>query len=315
MSAWAPFCRRIRLHRRAGNAGDPLRALAAAALLALAGSEAAAAAEGAVESLRARHAALAEKLRHSPFGQPLVIESSAGEGELIGEVHAVVEHPFTGLAGALQAPAAWCEVLILVVNVKQCRPDGDGLKVHLGRTDDEDLEGMHEIRFAFRQTARSAEHLGVRLAAEHGPLGTHDYAVEFAAVSLPGGRHSFIHMRYAYRYGLAARLALQGYLSTFARDKVGFSPAGPGADAQPVAGLRGLIERNTMRYYLAITAFLGAREAPPAERLERRLRAWFAAVERYPRQLGEDMDEAEYLEMKRRQARHPQAGAAPAAPG
>lgn len=46
-----------------------------------------------------------------------------------------------------------------------------------------------------------------------------------------------------------------------------------------------MIERNTMRYYLAIEAYLGAYTLPAAEQPERRLRDWFAAVERYPRQL------------------------------
>jgi hypothetical protein len=40
---------------------------------------------------------------------------------------------------------------------------------------------------------------------------------------------------------------------------------------------------------------------PPPERLERRLRDWYAAVERYP-QLDEDVNRDEYLRMKRREA-------------
>jgi len=39
-------------------------------------------------------------------------------------------------------------------------------------------------------------------------------------------------------------------------DKVGFSIVGQGADGQPtlVGGVRGMLERNTMRYYLAVDA-------------------------------------------------------------
>ncbi len=64
--------------------------------------------------------------------------------------------------------------------------------------------------------------------------------------------------------------------------------------------MRGLVERNTMRYYLAIEAYLGALSMPPAARLEKRLRDWFASIESYPRQLHE-MDENQYLKMKRRE--------------
>ena len=62
--------------------------------------------------------------------------------------------------------------------------------------------------------------------------------------------------------------------------------------------MRGLVERNTMRYYLAIDSFLGTGGAAPAARFEKNLQAWFTAVERYPRQLHE-MDRDAYLEMKR----------------
>jgi hypothetical protein len=68
-----------------------------------------------------------------------------------------------------------------------------------------------------------------------------------------------------------------------------------------------VVERNTMRYYLAIEAFLGALAAPPQARFEKRLRDWFAAAERYPRQLHE-MEQGEYLDMKRKERLRQQAG-------
>lgn len=266
------------------------------------------AAEPQAEALRARHEALAERLSDSAFGEPLLIESRADEGQLSGEVFAVIEHPFAELVEALREPAAWCDILILHTNVKQCRAEGGELALQLGRRQGDDLAEAHDMRFAFEPAGRSAEHLLVRLKAEEGPLGTEDYRVQFAAAALSGKR-SFIHLRYAYRYGMAARLATQTYLNTLGRNKVGFSNDASGT---PIGGLRGLIERNTMRYYLAVIAFLEAREAPPGQRLERRLRGWFAATERYPRQLKEEeMDAAEYVEMKRREVRRQRAGAGP----
>jgi hypothetical protein len=61
-----------------------------------------------------------------------------------------------------------------------------------------------------------------------------------------------------------------------------------------------VVERNTMRYYLAIGAYLDSLSLPPQQRIERRLRDWFAATERYPRQLHE-ISQDEYLVMKRRE--------------
>jgi hypothetical protein len=107
---------------------------------------------------------------------------------------------------------------------------------------------------------------------------------------------------------VAARLAMQGYLATIGRDKVGFSVVGRQADGQPqfIGSTRGVIERNTMRYYLAIEAYLGALGLPPAQQVEKRLADWHSGVERYPRQLRE-LERGEYLAMKREQVRQQQA--------
>jgi hypothetical protein len=58
------------------------------------------------------------------------------------------------------------------------------------------------------------------------------------------------------------------------------------------------MERNTMRYYLAIDAYLDSLKMPPAQQLESRLQAWFDATEKYPRQLHE-VERDPYLQMKR----------------
>ncbi|MNE86026.1 hypothetical protein D3C80_1830850 [compost metagenome] len=92
---------------------------------------------------------------------------------------------------------------------------------------------------------------------------------------------------------------------------MGFSIVAHNAEGQPVHidGMRGVIERNTMRYYLAIEAYLSALSAPAAERLEKRLNAWHAAVERYPLQLHE-LERDEYLDMKHKEIQRQQAAAA-----
>ena len=59
-----------------------------------------------------------------------------------------------------------------------------------------------------------------------------------------------------------------------------------------------MVERNTMRYYLAIDTFLANANAPHAAQPEKRFQGWFTASERYPRQLHE-IDRDEYIEMKR----------------
>ncbi len=120
-----------------------------------------------------------------------------------------------------------------------------------------------------------------------------------SAVPVDGGR-TFMHLSYSYGYGATGRFAMQAYLATVGADKVGFSVTGKDANGQPtyIGGVRGAIERNTMRYYLAINAHMASLSAPPDQRVDKRIQAWFDSTEKYPRQLRE-MDRSTYVAMKR----------------
>lgn len=269
-------------------------------------------------ALRAAHAQLRDRLATSPFQRPLVLESTQGDASLKGDVYAVVEQPFAVVASALQGTAHWCELLILHLNVKHCGAAGaapnEVLTLVVGRKFDQALADGHRVAFRYSAPAANPDYLRVKMASDSGPLGTRDYQLAVEATPLDAKR-SFIHLSYSYSYGIAARVAMQGYLSTLARDKVGFSVTGQGDSGKPVyvSGLRGVAERNTMRYYLAVEAYLGALATAPAQQLEKRLRDWFAATEQHPLQLHE-MERDDYLAMKRREVQRQQtlAAAAPA---
>lgn len=269
-------------------------------------------------TLRAMHAQLRERLAASPFERPLVLESTQGDASLKGDVYAVVEQPFAVVAPALQGTAHWCELLILHLNVKHCGAAGaapnEVLTLVIGRKFDQPLADGHKVAFRYSAPAATVDYLRVNMAADSGPLGTRDYRLAVEITPLDAKR-SFIHLSYSYSYGIAARVAMQGYLATLARDKVGFSITGQGDSGKPeyVGGLRGVAERNTMRYYLAVEAYLGALATAPGQQLEKRLRDWFAATEKHPLQLHE-MARDDYLAMKRREVQRQQTltAAAPA---
>jgi hypothetical protein len=67
-----------------------------------------------------------------------------------------------------------------------------------------------------------------------------------------------------------------------------------------IAGMRGLVERNTMRYFLAVEAYLGVPASPDQGHFEMRLRRWFDATELHARQLHE-VDRQTFLDIKRRE--------------
>lgn len=269
----------------------------------------------AAAELRARHLVLRDALQRNDFKRPLVLESHESDGNLKGDVYAVVDHPFSRVDAALKDAAQWCDILMLHLNVKHCRaPAGASpqtpqtLVVNIGKKYDQPLDDTYRVQFTYRVAVRTADYLQIQLRADEGPLGTRDYRITLEAVGLDE-RHSFVHLTYAYGYGFAARVAMQGYLSTLGRGKVGFSVVGRTPDGHPihVDNVRGVAERNTMRYYLAIDAALDNFGLPPTEQQEKRLREWFAATERYPRQLHE-LEQNEYLEMKRKEMKRQREG-------
>ena len=270
----------------------------------------AAAQTGSASALRESYAAMGEQLRQNQFGRPLVVDSAESPDSLRGDIHAVVEHPFATVSAALNDPAEWCDVLILHLNTKYCRASGSGanavVNIAVGKKFNQPLKDAHRVSFAWRPVAAAADYLQIQLEAPEGPLGTSDYRIVLQAIPLDGGR-SFIHLRYSYSYGFAGRMAMKAYLATVGSDKVGFTGSGKSPDGKPayIGGVRGVVERNTMRYYLAIDAYLGALSAAPEVCLERRLQNWFTATERYARQLHE-MERGEYVAMKHAEYRRQQ---------
>lgn len=253
--------------------------------------------------LRARYASLQHELAQNQFGRPIYLDSVQNEGDLSGDVYAVLSHSFAKVNAALDEAAQWCDVLILHLNVKHCRSAGgppvSALVVYIGTKHAQQLAAAQRVEFDFRVAVDTAQYLQILLHADTGPFGVRNFRLMLEAVPLDADR-SFIHLSYSYSYGLLARLAMQTYLGTIGRGKVGFSVVGRTAEGRPVyvGDVRGVIERNTMRYYLAIDAYLGTFGQPAHEQLERRLRDWFAATEQYAVQLHE-LGEREYLEMKR----------------
>ncbi len=260
----------------------------------------------AAASLRAKYDALRDQLDHSAFHKPLRLDSRESRNSVAGEIHALIDHPFATAAGALNSAGDWCGILFLHLNTKYCRlPSGSQgivLKVGIGTKHDQPLDKAYPVVFVYRVAAQNANYLQARLNADQGPLSTRDYRIVLEAVPVDRDR-TFIRLSYSYTFGAVGRLAMGTYLGTIGKSKVGFTVTGKGANGQPqyIGGVRGVLERNVMRYFLAIEAHLGALSTPPPARLEKRLRDWFAAAERYPRQLHE-IDLREYLDMKRREA-------------
>jgi hypothetical protein len=248
-------------------------------------------------ALKAKHADLAERLAASPFGKPLLLEATDDRQRVTGDAYAVLEYPFSRASGPLSDPGQWCQILLLPFNTKHCETSSDApsalaLTIHVGRKYTTPLEKTHRLDFRFAPAVRSTDYMRVELSAPDGPFGTRDYRIVLEMTPLDD-RRSFMHFGYSYAYGALARTAMQAYLATIGANKVGFTQE----DGRLVHGMRGVMERNTMRYLLAIESYLRAQSTAEAERPAKMVDDWFASVERYPRQLHE-LSRDEYVPMK-----------------
>ncbi|UUZ63708.1 hypothetical protein LP417_31090 [Polaromonas sp. P1-6] len=99
---------------------------------------------------------------------------------------------------------------------------------------------------------------------------------------------------------------MRAYLATLGSGKVGFTQIQQGENSVHVGGMRGAIERNTMRYYLAIEAYLASLSQPSAQQFNTRLQHWFDATEEYALQLHE-VDKSSYVTMKKDEYQRQQA--------
>lgn len=243
-----------------------------------------------------------EVIARSPFAEPVHVASEQRRHSVSGSVHARVPHPFALLATELGAASAWCEILFLHPNVMACRHDNPApgrdtrLTVHVGRLDETAVDQAERLDLTWRWTAFGEQYLAIRLEGDQGPYATRAFLLHLQAIP-DDSNHSLIKLRYSLGFGTTTRLALQAYFAFAGRDRVGFSREEDNGEPRLVGGVRGMIERNVMRFYLALAVHLDTLNVPEAERLNARLEGYFAATDRYPRQLREQA-RADYLESK-----------------
>jgi len=284
------------------------RALAAFAMLMGLASPAAHAASPRAVGPAALHAVDEELARAGPethFRRPFRIDSSEGSGAAAGEAWGTLETPFPAFVQALSVPQHWCDILILHLNNKECRVAGPTITLKVARKWDQPADQAMPLRFGWHVDESTPQYLAMHLDAPEGPYGTSDYRITVEAVPSRDGRGSFMHFAYGYQVGMTGRIGMDLYFATLGRGKVGFSETGRDSSGASVHidGMRGLMERNTMRYFLAVEAFLAVPApagATPAAVFDRRIVRWYDMTEQYPRQLHEP-ERQPFIELKKRE--------------
>ena len=255
-------------------------------------------------ALLARYPAIRAQLEKNRFGAPIYLESLEAEDSLNVEMYGVFPHPFEAVRDALQSPENWCDISSQHNNVKACVWEKTAARsqvtLYSGRKYYQAPAEAYPIELTFRVVDLQPQYLRVALTADRGPLHIEDLHIGLEAAPLDRGK-TLVRIIYGYRQGLLARMAIKTYFATIGHDKLGFSMVeGAGGKASPVDGVRGSIERNAVRYYLAVESYLGTLQYPEGERFERLIGRWYDLTARYPQQLKE-MEKPEYLAEKRRE--------------
>ena len=262
-----------------------------------------------LEEVQNLYRSLQPRLAQSPFQRELVLDSTEAVDRLSGDIYATLEAPLSRLELVNRSPQRWCEILLLLSNTKSCvvglQNNAPTLELRMGTKGPQALASTTPMDFQFATSAPQAGVLETRLNASTGPMGTTDGTLRVRAIAL-SAQKSFLHLHYSYSSGLAGRMATGVYLQTLGRGKVGFSKlqatpttSSDAPEAQWVGGVRGIIERNTMRYFLGLSCALqSAATGVPDQRFAQMASCWYDQTERYPVQLHE-MAKTDYLEMKR----------------
>jgi len=245
------------------------------------------------------------RLDKNVYGLPINIQSVDSAKRPRGEVYGVIRYPFAMVKAAMTVPGNWCDIASLHLNIKACTywPQNGQCRLtfYSGRKYYEAPEDAYRLDYHYQVTATTRDYFQVELAARKGPLNTSDYLIVAEAIPLDDSS-TFIHFSYAYRQGFLARLATKAYLATLGHNKIGFTVTGEDENNKPIFihGTRGILERNAVRYFFAVQAYLETLKEPNSNRFKKRIVRWFDMTERYSAQLHE-LDKKEYISNKIRE--------------
>jgi hypothetical protein len=85
----------------------------------------------AAASLRAKYATLRGQLDHNPFQAPLYLSSQQTADRLEGDLYGIIDHSFAAVGASLTGANQWCDILMLHLNVKDCRVSTSGTQSSL----------------------------------------------------------------------------------------------------------------------------------------------------------------------------------------
>jgi hypothetical protein len=255
------------------------------------------------ESLIDKYHKIEKELEKSSSGIPFYLESSVSKNASHVDIYGTVNYPFDVVKNELQEPTHWSDIVLPHSSVRACTykkvNDTWLLTLYNVKKFQDPLEDAFELKFEYRVIAQQPGFFAISLAAREGPFTTKDHRFGLEVVPLDEDR-TFIHLRYSFGYSLIGYFLMRNYFILFSGGRVGFSAIDTDRDGHPVyvSGLRGAIESDVLRYYLAVLAYMDTIKIPVDQRFEKRVNQWYDSTARYKKQLFE-MEKEQYLTYKR----------------
>ncbi len=243
------------------------------------------------------------QLRLGTGNLPLAVETTTRNELQSGDAYAILDYPYEKVTQTLSNARNWCDILPLHMNIKACTtqplPLGTRITLYAGLKSYQPPTLARVLSYTYRVQTLDTQYFSASLTADKTDANSPPITLE--AIPLDAER-TLVHVRYHWRAPFWLRMASDSYFATVGARKVGFSTTGTDPHGEPayVSGINGAVERNALRYYLALDTFLNTDHSPDAGRFDVRLNHWFDLTERYPTQLHE-MDKADYLRTKHKE--------------
>jgi hypothetical protein len=257
------------------------------------------------KALLEKYPLLESNFVNNQFGVPIYLESKDNGSILRVDLYSILDYPFEGIKDAMQSPSAWCDITSLMLNIKAstcCKvSDQWHLTIYTGKKNYQPPKDAYKQDFGFQITALEPGYMDIVLNSKEGPFFTKDHRMRFEATPLDEKR-TFMHFVYDYSCGFFARAAIKAYYDTIAHDKKGFSIIAFDKKGNPVyqSGIKGAEERNAVRCYLGIRAYMDTLNISTDRKFEEQVNRWYDMTQRFPIQLHEE-EKVEYLDNKRRE--------------
>lgn len=254
------------------------------------------------DDLRETYKEIEATLFNNIYDTPIHLESEMEKQMMRGDVYGIIYHPYKIVSENLASQKNWCDIMPQHLNIKACTyqyiNNQCGLTFYSGRKFYEKADDVYHLDYQFKVTTLNDDYFRATLNSEEGLLDTTDYIISVEAIPLTKSS-TFIHLSYEYKYGIWTSIVMSTYFTTLGRKKVGFTISGEDENKNPIyiKGIRGVIERNSMRYFFAIKSYLDTKNNPIKTRFIKRISNWFDLTEKHHRQLYE-MDKEDYLKYK-----------------